>query len=96
MGQQVELKDITSIILQQNDPNPFTESTRITFVIPEEVKVAKMIFTNNSGSVINTVDVQERGVSELQIFASDLSSGIYTYTLVCDGKVIDSKKMMKK
>lgn len=94
-GQKIELSDITSIILNQNDPNPFSESTRITYVIPETVSSAKIVFTNNSGSVINTVVISERGSSELQVFSSELSSGIYTYTLVCDGKIIDSKKMIK-
>ncbi|MES2592930.1 MAG: hypothetical protein V4608_13695 [Bacteroidota bacterium] len=30
------------------------------------------------------------------VFASDLSSGIYTYTLVVDGKVVEAKKMIKQ
>jgi hypothetical protein len=29
------------------------------------------------------------------VFANDLSSGIYTYTLVADGKIVATKKMMK-
>jgi hypothetical protein len=95
-GLQIELKDISTIILNQNDPNPFNESTRITFTIPQEITSAKMLFTNTAGSIINTINIEERGVSELQVFASDLSSGIYTYTLICDGKVIDSKKMVKQ
>jgi hypothetical protein len=94
-GQQVELKNVASVILNQNDPNPFTESTRITYVIPQDISDAKIVFTNSTGVVINTVKIAERGLSELNVFSSELSSGIYTYTLVCDGKIIDSKRMLK-
>ena len=87
---------MSSIILNQNDPNPFTESTRITYQVPEDVREAKIIFTNSSGSIINTVIVNERGTGELEVYSSDLSKGIYNYTLVCDGNVIATKKMVKQ
>lgn len=94
--QKVTLSNVSSIILNQNDPNPFTESTRITYQVPEEVHEARIIFTNSSGSIINTVVVNERGTGEIEVYASDLSKGIYHYTLVCDGKVIATKKMVKQ
>lgn len=94
--QKISLSDAKGIILNQNDPNPFTENTRISYVIPEEVNDAKIIFTNASGVIINTVLIQERGAGELEVYASDLSKGLFNYTLVCDGKIIASKKMMKQ
>ena len=94
--QSVTLSNVSSIILNQNDPNPFTESTRITYQVPEDVREAKIIFTNSSGSIINTVIVNERGTGELEVYSSDLSKGIYNYTLICDGKVIATKKMVKQ
>ena len=83
-----------SIILNQNDPNPFAEETRITFNIPESVNDAKIIFTDNSSHVIQTVKINERGEGQIVVYASNLTSGIYNYTLIADGKVIDSKKMV--
>jgi len=53
-------------------------------------------FYNTNGQLINTVDVVERGEGQINVFGSDLSTGIYTYTLVADGKIIASKKMMKQ
>lgn len=94
--QKVTLSNVSSIILNQNDPNPFIESTRITYQIPDDVKEAKVIFTNSNGVVINSVVINERGTGELEVFASDLSRGIYNYTLVCDGKIISTKKMVKQ
>jgi Chaperone of endosialidase len=95
-SQKISLSNVSSIILNQNDPNPFTESTRITFQIPDEVKDARIIFTSTTGSIINTAIINERGAGELEVYSSELSKGLYNYTLVCDGKVIASKKMVKQ
>ncbi|MBP7822191.1 MAG: tail fiber domain-containing protein, partial [Saprospiraceae bacterium] len=95
-NQKIVLSNQQGIILSQNDPNPFTESTRITFQIPDEVKDAKIIFTSTTGAIINTAIINERGAGELEVYSSELSKGLYNYTLVCDGKVIASKKMLKQ
>lgn len=92
----VELSDKDAIVLNQNVPNPFAEQTTITYNVPESVGKAQIIFYNSAGQIIQTVDVKTRGKGKINVFASDLSSGIYHYTLVADGKVIDSKKMMRE
>lgn len=94
-SQKITLSDAQAIVLRQNDPNPFAENTVIRFSIPENIHNAKLIFTNASGAILKTAIIESRGEGSLEVYASDLSSGIYTYTLVCDGKIIDSKKMMK-
>ncbi|MFI5219345.1 MAG: tail fiber domain-containing protein [Bacteroidia bacterium] len=91
----IELENLKSLQLLQNDPNPFSESTMIRWSIPEDFNDAVIYFYNNSGNQINTYKINEKGAGELQVFGSKLSNGIYTYTLVVDGKVIDSKKMVK-
>ena len=88
----VELSN--SIILNQNDPNPFAEETKITYSIPDNVQDAKIIFFDNSGHIIQTVKINERGEGQLNVYASNLTSGIYSYSLIADGKVIDTKKMV--
>ena len=42
-----------------------------------------------------TVDIKEKGQGRIVVYGSNLSSGIYTYTLLIDGKVHETKKMMK-
>jgi hypothetical protein len=91
----VELNDGESIILEQNVPNPFAEQTTISYTIPESVEKAQIHFYNQSGKLINTIDITERGTGQVNVFASDLSSGIYTYTLVADGQVVATKRMVK-
>ncbi len=90
----VQLVSENTIILNQNDPNPFAEQTRITYNVPNNVGEAKIIFFDNSGKVLQTVMINERGPGEIVVYAEKLSSGIYSYSLIADGKMIDSKKMV--
>jgi hypothetical protein len=92
----VSLSDQNSIVLNQNVPNPFQESTLITYSIPQSFKKAQLIFITGEGRVIKTVDILEAGAGRLTVFANDLSSGTYTYSLVIDGETIDSKRMVKQ
>lgn len=91
----VNLSDKNVLVLNQNVPNPFAESTVITYNIPTDFTKAQLIFTTSEGKVINTVEVTTKGEGRLNVFANDLSSGMYSYTLVVDGKTIDTKKMVK-
>ena len=92
----IELSDKDAIVLNQNVPNPFAEQTTITFNIPASVVKAQLIFYNSNGQVIQTVDIKTRGKGKVNVFAADLSTGLYHYTLVADGKVADSKKMVRE
>jgi hypothetical protein len=92
--QVVELSNENSIILNQNDPNPFAEETDITYFLPETINNAKIMFYEISGKIIKSVELEGTGNGTLHVYASNLSSGIYTYALIVDGKLIDSKKMV--
>lgn len=92
----VELSDKNAIVLNQNVPNPFAEQTTITFNVPESVGAAQILFYDNAGTIIKVVDVKTRGNGQLNVFANDLTSGLYSYTLFADGRAIDSKKMLKQ
>lgn len=92
----VQLSNRTSIVLDQNVPNPFAEQTVINFSIPKTVQKAQIHFYDGTGRLIQSVDVVERGLGSLTVFGSDLSQGTYTYTLVADGQIVATKKMMKQ
>jgi hypothetical protein len=95
-GINVDLKDAQSIVLEQNVPNPFAEQTTISYFLPETVKRAQMLFYNAQGRLIQSVELAEKGKGQLNVFASDLTNGIYTYSLVADGKVMETRKMIKQ
>ncbi|MFH0867038.1 MAG: tail fiber domain-containing protein [Bacteroidota bacterium] len=92
--QYVELASENSIILNQNDPNPFAEETNITYFLSDDVSEAKILFYDNTGKIIKTVELIGRGNGTLHVYASNLSAGIYAYALIADSKVIDTKKMV--
>ncbi len=92
---KVVLDDAQNIVLGQNVPNPFAEQTVIEYFIPEAVQKAQIIFYNLQGQIIQSVEINEMGKGRLNVYGNDLSSGTYTYTLVADGQVIATKKMVK-
>lgn len=84
------------MILLQNQPNPFAEKTSINYYLPDNIGKAEILFYNAQGKLIQSVELIQKGKGTLNVFASDLSSGVYTYTLVVDGKIIETKKMVKQ
>lgn len=92
---ELELASTRTLILDQNAPNPFEDLTEINYLIPDDVKHAKIIFFDNLGRVIKEVDVTGTGKGTLKVYTPNLTSGTYLYSLVVDGKVMDSKKMMR-
>jgi len=92
----VVLSKTNTVVLNQNVPNPFSESTVITYSIPKIFGKAQIIFSTITGEVIKTVDIKSAGKGQVNVFANDISSGIYTYTLVIDGNHVETKKMIKQ
>ncbi|CAG0976124.1 MAG: T9SS type A sorting domain-containing protein [Bacteroidetes bacterium] len=90
----VELSHGDAIVLEQNVPNPFNENTSINYYIPENTGYAQIIFTDMQGRIIKTVDINQTGHGQLKVYAAHLSQGIYQYSIVVDGKIIDTKKML--
>lgn len=91
----VELSNTQVIVLEQNAPNPFAEQTTINYHIPTGMGDGQMVFTDMLGNIIKTAEVKN-GYGTLTVFAQNLSSGQYSYTLIVNGKTIATKKMMKQ
>lgn len=91
----VELSNKSVIVLNQNVPNPFAEQTTISYFLPDNISRAQILFFEQSGKIIKTVDITEKGKGQLNVFANDLSSGVYTYSLIVDGQAMETKKMIK-
>lgn len=91
---KVELSNVSSIVLNQNEPNPFKDKTIIKYTIPNEVNKAEIIFFDKNGSIIKSVLIETRGAGQMEVYSSNLSAGTYSYSLVADGISIDTKKMV--
>lgn len=92
----IELINTNSIILDQNLPNPFAENTVINYNIPTDVVEAKLMFYDLNGRIIKELIIEERGESKLTVYGTNLKTGVYTYSLIADGELIATKKMVKK
>ena len=84
-----------SAIIYQNAPNPFGEGTMVKYFIPENATNAQIIFYDQFGNQLSTFAVSTTGAGQLNIGAANLANGTYSYSLIINGKVIDSKKMIK-
>ena len=85
---------VSNSTLRQNTPNPFTDRTVIAFSIPRSVKKAQLMILNDRGILVSTIILVQRGEGSIAFYASNLRQGVYTYSLVADGKIMDSKKMI--
>lgn len=88
------VSDVDIVRMDQNKPNPFSESTVIGLNIPEKTQKANILIYDLSGKQIQSVPVTERGNTNIIIYASDLNAGMYIYTLVVDGKVSVTRRMI--
>jgi hypothetical protein len=84
---------ITGASLGQNMPNPFTRNTTISYTLPQKCSGAQIIINDNNGRTIKRINIST-GKGMVNVDASTLSSGTYSYSLVVDGKLIDSKQMV--
>ncbi|MFN8393114.1 MAG: tail fiber domain-containing protein [Bacteroidia bacterium] len=95
-GQVIDLSNVKAIVLDQNAPNPFAEQTVIHYALPTEVRIAKMLFHDGSGNLVQSVDITDRGNGRLIVYGTRLAAGAYTYSLMADGKIVDTKVMVKQ
>jgi photosystem II stability/assembly factor-like uncharacterized protein len=81
--------------LYQNYPNPFNPTTKISY----ELKVKKFIMLkvyDIMGKEITTLvnQKQNAGTYQVDFSGNGFSSGVYFYSLIADGNIIDTKKMI--
>ncbi|OQA66279.1 MAG: hypothetical protein B6D44_05375 [Ignavibacteriales bacterium UTCHB2] len=87
-------RDSETIILGQNSPNPFSDSTIINFYLPKSEEVTFEFFNSNIETIKKVEDVECRtGKNEITFKAEDLPAGIYFYKLKA-GRFVDVKKMI--
>ena len=80
--------------LSQNFPNPFNPVTRINYSIPNNSYVVISVY-NILGELVSTLvnEYKSSGSYELKFDGSNLSSGIYIYTIK-SGMNFETKKML--
>lgn len=94
MTTSINTADEAILSLSQNKPNPFSTSTSIEVSVPEYVKTAALFIFDMSGKQIKCIDITERGSSCIPVTSDGLAEGMFLYSLVADGKVVGTRKMI--
>jgi len=82
--------------LGQNRPNPFGTTTDIEVSVPENVQSAFVYVYDLQGKEVQQVDVTGRGKQNVQLNAAELVDGMYLYSLIADGQVVETRRMIVK
>lgn len=82
----------TGAYLIQNAPNPFSAATTVKCFIPASAKHAQLHIYNMDGKLIKSYALTT-GMNNVNVNAGSLAAGQYSYSLLVDGKKLDSKSM---
>ena len=82
-----------SSMLYQNTPNPFNGQTTIRFQIADGAHSAYICIFDMQGKQLQRHDLSTTDDS-LTIDGTQLGAGMYLYSLIVDGKEIDTKRMI--
>lgn len=81
------------IIVAQNEPNPFSDSTQIKFYLPGESDVKIEFFDNHIEKIDELNRTFPAGENSVTFSAKDRNPGIYFYKFEC-GDFVEVKKMV--
>jgi hypothetical protein len=80
--------------LFQNRPNPFSTSTVIDYQLGKEFRSAYIQIFEPTGKPLMKFENLLSGKNSIEVQAGNLSSGLYLYALVVDGRLIAQKSMI--
>lgn len=81
-------------LLFQNEPNPFHQNTTIRYFIPSNVQKASLQISTSNGQLVWEQVIADRGTGALTIAAKQLKAGTYLYSLILEGKLVKTKRMI--
>lgn len=79
--------------LLQISPNPLSQKATVSYSLADDATLAYLSITDANGKVVGTFTLS-KGSSEQVIDTSNFPAGIYQYSIITDGKLIDSKQML--
>lgn len=92
----VGVDDVTNINNLNVFPNPSNSEVNFNFGLNEAAKNVSIQITNTIGQVVKNINVgRAQGSVNQKVNVSDLSSGLYIYTIDVDGQKTSNKLMVK-
>ena len=93
----VDLTAPTVFALDQNYPNPFNPSTMISYSIPQSSFVTLKVYDIIGNEVATLVNQnQQAGKYDIRFDASNLSNGVYMYSIKTDNFTSTKKMILMK
>lgn len=89
-----ESTNAIDVSLSQNTPNPFVHTTSINTVIPQNTKEACLYICDSKGKQVKKETITECGNVNIKLTSDGLAAGMYLYSLLIDGKIIETKRMI--
>ena len=80
--------------LDQVMPNPVKNNAVIRYAIASANSNVLLKITDTNGKIIKQIQLTNTNSGSLNLDCSSLNSGTYYYSLIADGKIIDTKKMV--
>ena len=93
-SKDINVDESSPALLYQNKPNPFNKDTEIQYYLPDHIKQANINIYTLSGTQIKNYLVTQHENGSLTIKAEELSPGMYLYSLIADGDLIDTRRMV--
>ena len=57
-------------------------------------KINILHILNMNGTLLKTLQINQRGAGDIKINGNEFNAGMYLYSLVCDGRIVDTKQML--
>ena len=83
----------TGNVLYQNTPNPFKEQTTIRFSLADDARDAAVCIFDMTGKMLKKLPISS-GETSVTIGGYELGEGMFLYTLIVNGREIDTKRMI--
>lgn len=92
-GLSVSSAVINKSRLYQNAPNPFRDKTVIRFSLTGNADKAYIYIFDMTGKMQKQISV-DNSMRDITINGYELAAGMYIYSLVVNGKEVDTKRMI--
>lgn len=79
--------------ISQNTPNPFTGQSTVRVSVPDDASDAYVDILTLNGASVKRIPVSN-GLSEVSLSSFEFAPGTYLYTLVVNGKVSETRRMI--
>ena len=88
---------VDGLDLRQNEPNPFAQSTTISYSLPASGQVALKIFDLTGNEITTLVEEnQQAGPHAVEFNAGNLPAGMYYYSLIFDDVMRTGKMVLNR